>query len=62
MVQGREWWRCRHLRFGGDEVIMRIFAQDVRVVGAAVSVDGTEGDTIDIESAESPMDGASDLW
>ena len=60
MVQGREWWRGRHLRFGGDEVIMRIFAQDVRVVGAAVSVGGTESEIIHMESAESPVVGASD--
>ena len=39
---------------------MCIFAQDVSVVSAAVSVGGTEGDIIHMESAESPEDGASD--
>ena len=34
---------------------MRILAQDVKVVSAAVRIGGTEGDTIDMESAESPM-------
>ena len=41
---------------------MRVLAQDVRVVSAAVSVGGTESDIIHMESAESPVDGASDLW
>ena len=43
-------------------MIMRVLAQDVRVVSAAVSVGNTEGDIIHMESAESHGDGASDLW